>query len=182
MNPMMRIAAVLAAALLATASAEENQTLNIAPDQQWNFPQEKSITLKPSLGTEGLVLQFQGGEAGNNFFAASTAWKWTVPASGKIIVETRADTEHAHYFAIRLYTTEGKAYSTTFGTPEKGFLFTQTGTTGEVSLSDFQSKEHEKLAAGDEVQQISLEFAIEPTIANTLYIKKLTVAPDAPKK
>jgi dienelactone hydrolase len=180
MKTMMRIAAVLIAALLATASAEENQTLNIAPNQQWNFPQEKSVTLKPSLGAKGLVLQFQGGEKANNFFAASTAWNWTVPASGKIIVETRADTEHAHYFALRLYTKAGKSYGTTFGTAKKGFLFTQAGTTGEVSLSDFQSKDHEKLATGDEVQQVALEFAIEPGVANTIYISKLTLQPAPP--
>lgn len=159
--------------------AAEVQTLDIGPDQNWTFAKENNIELEKELGTEGLVLRFQAGaEPQNNFFSAGVIWNWAVPASGKITVEARAEKRHAHYFAIRVYTNKNKSYAAVFGTPGKGFLFTPELKTGEVSISEFRDAKGGKLTEGEVVNRIALEFAIEPSIGNVVYVNKLVLNPN----
>lgn len=162
------------------AFAEERATLDIGPDQTWSFAKEKNLTLKGDVGADGLSLQFEAGsEPNNNFCAASTDWRWMVPTRGRITAEVRAELRHGHYFAIRLYTAKGKSFGATFGTPDKGFIFTPENKTAEVAIDAFRGKDGEKLASGTEIVRVGLEFAIEPGVTNTVYVNKLTVEPDA---
>lgn len=182
-RPILTLPAWLAIMTLISvgfAVADEKSTLDIGPDQNWTSAKEKNVTLKMDVGADGLALRFEAGvEPNNNFFSAGTDWNWVVPSAGKITAEVRAEQRHGHYFAIRLYTSTNKSFGATFGTPDKGFLFTPDSKTAEVSIDAFRGKGGERLTSGTHIIRVALEFAIEPGVSNTVYVNKLTMEPDA---
>jgi hypothetical protein len=174
MNKLLALLALPAVCAFGNLTASNSFTPE--ESQGWRTSHSPDMSFQTEFTSEGLSFTFQGIPNSPNYMALSTEVGWDAGAKGLIEITLRAAEKRGIYFAVELLSADGVKYrAIASGDPKRGYVIDTEPTVAELPFSLFVDEGQNRLPENTPIARISLIFAAEPGISNTITINKVSI-------